>query len=209
MDTIGGCGGRDIPVAVHERPGSVGTVVILPGSGYTPAHPLLHFTGELFHGAGFTVFELWWGQTLEGLQDASETELAEWLGTDALAAADAAAGYGPLAGFVTKSLGTIALAAAATERSSLRDIPAVWLTPILQASVTRDALSDWQAPNLAVIAEQDPVPSGVNPERLGDFTESVLTEGTNHGLERDDPVESTRVLESVLIAIRDFVERIR
>jgi pimeloyl-ACP methyl ester carboxylesterase len=131
-----------------------------------------------------------------------------WLGTDTLAVVEAAERYGRLAGFVTKSLGTLGLSAAAERRPELAGVPAVWLTPLLRRPVVVRALASWRAPALAAIAERDPVPDGVDPRRLGDRVRSVLTTGTDHALEMDDPVASVDVLRAVLVEVRSFVENL-
>lgn len=162
MMEIRGWRDRKIPVSVRENETGAGSIIVVPGLGYTPAHPLLHFSAQLFHAAGFTVFELWWHDTLAGWRDVPHEGASQWLGSDVLAAVEAAGHYGPVAGFVTKSLGTIGLSAAATKRPELRERPAVWLTPILTNHQVVDALADWKAPSLAVIAAGDQVPVGVD-----------------------------------------------
>lgn len=37
-------------------------VTMLPGRGYTPQAPLLHFTSSLLVEHGWTVHEVWWGR---------------------------------------------------------------------------------------------------------------------------------------------------
>lgn len=210
MDTIAGHHERAIPFAFHEAPGDdAGTVVLLPGGGYTPAHPLLHFSRAAFNSVGFSVFELWWGQTFSGWHEESEQQQARWLGADALAAVDAAAARGRLAGFVVKSLGTMGLAAAAEQRRELADLPTVWLTPILGRADVVNQLAAWRAPSVAVIAEQDVVPTGVDPEHLGEHVDSMCVPGTNHALEREDPVGSVQVLQSIVVHIRNFALGLR
>jgi hypothetical protein len=120
---------------VHRGDGDDAPVaVLLPGAGYTPAHPLLHFCGAVFRAAG--------------------------------------------------------------------------LTPLLRAPVVVRALASWRAPALAAIAERDPVPDGVDPLRLGDRVRGVLTTGTDHALETDDPVASVDVLRTVLVEVRSFVRHL-
>lgn len=85
----------------------------------------------------------------------------------------------------------------------------MWFTPILKTQVVLDALARWKAQSLAVLADEDPVPAGVDAQHLGDLIESVVTENTNHALERVDAVESVRVLESVVAEVRKLAQRIR
>jgi len=209
MTTVRGWRGRQIPVTVqrsddHDAP----VAVVLPGAGYTPAHPLLHFCGAVLRSAGLTVYELWWGDTLTGWNDVSEPDLHAWLGADTLAAVDAAARYGRPAAVVTKSLGTLGLSAAAERRPELAEVPAIWLTPLLRRPVVVRALAAWRAPALAAIAERDPVPDGVEPRHLGDRVRSVLTTGTDHALETDDAVASVEVLRTVLVEVHTFVRHL-
>jgi hypothetical protein len=204
MTTVRGWRGREIAVTVRHG-GDDAVAVLLPGAGYTPAHPLLHFTGSLLQQAGWSVLELWWGDTLAGWDNAAEPDLFTWLGEDTLAAVEAAGQYGRVAGFVTKSLGTLGLSAAADRRPELAELPAIWLTPLLRRPAVVQALASWRAPALAVIAERDPVPEGVDLRRLGAHVRTVVTSGTDHALETDDPVGSVDVLRDVLVETHGFV----
>lgn len=205
METVTGHRGRAIPFAFHEPSGDpAGTIVVLPGGGYTPAHPVLHFSRSVFVWAGYSVLELWWGKTFEGWSEESEQQREHWLANDVLAATEVAAARGHLVGFVAKSLGTLGLAAAAAQQTTIAEVPAVWLTPILTRAEVVRQLAAWRAPSIAVIAEQDEIPAGIDPSDLGDLVDSMVVPRTNHVLEREDPMESVEALQSVLLRIRDF-----
>ncbi|MFI1177598.1 alpha/beta hydrolase [Streptomyces melanogenes] len=97
--------------------------VVIPGVGYSPARPLLHFARSVLLQHGWTVQELWW-QIPDGFSQFTVDDRTSWVGRQVTEAIDAEAGACRLV--VGNSLGSLACDIAAD-----RDIPAAWLTPIL------------------------------------------------------------------------------
>ncbi|GGP56526.1 hypothetical protein [Streptomyces melanogenes] len=124
-----------VPTRFDGAPDRV--VVVIPGVGYSPARPLLHFARSVLLQHGWTVQELWW-QIPDGFSEFTvDTE-----------AVDAEAGACRLV--VGKSLGSLACDIAAD-----RDIPAAWLTPILTNDHVAAALRRATEPTLLVGGSAD------------------------------------------------------
>lgn len=114
--------------------------IILPGVGYTPAMPLLYWTGRVLHGHGWTVHQVWWYDR----EVPSAEQRTSWV-CEAAEAAIAAEPQAERVLLVGKSLGSLAVRLAAE-----RDLPGIWLTPLLGHSTVRQSLSVVTAPTLLV-----------------------------------------------------------
>ena len=165
--------------------------VVLPGSGYSPAHPLLYYAGAILAHQGWSVQEVWW-QTPEF---ASADAAAQWVHQHAAAALDAE--HATRLMLIGKSLGSLAAPVAAE-----RELPAVWLTPLLTNSAVVDALAATRAPTLLI---------GGAADRLWDSAAaaglphpSLEIPGADHSLETGDPLTSINVLKQVTARIADF-----
>ncbi|RBM21914.1 alpha/beta hydrolase [Streptomyces sp. PT12] len=123
------------------------TALVVPGIGYTPARPLLHYARAVLEQHGWDVRELWW-EVPGTFQQFTEGERLAWVERQVVAAVEAE-GCGLLVG---KSLGTLA-AGIATERS----LPAIWLTPLLTTEPVLAALDACVAPTLLVGGTADPL----------------------------------------------------
>jgi hypothetical protein len=167
--------------------------IILPGGGYTPARPLLHFARAILFRHGWTVQELWW--TVPSLRDAAER--AAWVATQVSAAVQAeSAGTVMLVG---KSLGSFAAPVAAA-----RSLPAIWLTPLLVDPFIVTALKAASAPTLLIGASQDRLWDRAVADLLGLPTLEI--EGADHGMETDaDPVRSAEILCQVTSRMDTFL----
>jgi len=119
--------------------------VILPGSGYSPAHPLLEFGRQALLQHGWAVQQVWWDPPTD---PAVESE--DWVTSQAEAALAGMPGDVEVL-LMGKSLGTMAAGVAAA-----RGLPAVWLTPLL----TRPRCVQWHRsatqPRLLVGGTADP-----------------------------------------------------
>ncbi len=163
---------------------------LLPGRGYTPNGPLLHYTRRCLLDQGWTVRELWWsrGQAME--TDAAYDEASDFV---------ADAGSPLLHLVVGKSLGTMA-AQAAVDAS----LPAVWLTPLLKEPVVRAALDATLEPTLLVGGSAD----DTWDRAVADATRCQVHEigGGDHSLEIPGSVrDSLRALDSVIRRVDDFI----
>ncbi|MFG1705131.1 alpha/beta hydrolase [Nonomuraea sp. M3C6] len=170
--------------------------VLLPGGGYMPARPLLHYARAVLKQHGWSVQEIWWEPpTTPGIEDR-----AEWVLDQARRALDAEKAQQLL--LVGKSLGTFAAPLAAE-----RGLPAIWLTPLLTMETVVEGLRRSEAPTLLV---------GGTADRLWDSETArtldhpyVEIPGADHGLETGDPVESVEMLKEVTTAMSRFVAGLR
>ncbi|MET9018562.1 hypothetical protein ABZV93_01120 [Actinopolymorpha sp. NPDC004070] len=170
--------------------------IVLPGGYYTPARPLLHFTGAILHARGWTVQEVWWEPP--ALSD--RVAVAGWVCDQANAALDREKAERLL--LVGKSLGTFA-ASVAVERN----LPAIWLTPLCGEGHVTGALTAATAPTLLVGGTGDPTWNG----DLARSTKAEVLEipGADHGLETEaDPVNSADILRQVVATTDGFVARL-
>ena len=165
---------------------------ILPGRAYTALGPLLHFSILLLRDRGWTVREVEWEHG-----DRTSPEAAMAQATHEIAAVSAG-----LHLVVAKSLGTLALPEAVD-----RDLPGVWLTPVLTRTEVAAAVRRLTAPSLLVGGTADELwdPS-VTP---GPGVEVLEIEGADHALELGtDVVRSLDALRQVVDAVASFVARL-
>ncbi|MGW8851654.1 alpha/beta hydrolase [Streptomyces xiamenensis] len=186
------------PTPTRFEGGSGRVALVLPGMGYSPARPLLHFARAALLAAGWTVRELWW----QVPPDLSPTRSAAWVrerAEEAIAAEDGACGL-----LVGKSLGTMA-APLAQER----ELPAIWLTPLLRDAGVTAALAGATAPALLI--------GGTADERWWDPAiaaslphEVVEIPGADHALELPgDLAGSVLALHRAVTAMETFLGRLR
>jgi len=131
--------------------------VVLPGVGYSPAHPLLEFARQALLQYGWTVQQVWWDPP-RGL---SPEEADAWVCDQARSALDA----DPQADrrlLVGKSLGTLAAPVAAD-----LGLPAIWLTPLFDRTGSIDAVARNPRPQLLVGGFADPQWDGDRARTLG------------------------------------------
>jgi hypothetical protein len=105
--------------------------VVLPGAGYSPAHPLLEFGRQSLLQHGWTVQQVWWDQP-RVRQNRDET--SEWVRQQATAVLDAEAGADRLL-VLAKSLGTLASPVVAE-----RGLDAIWMTPLFSMTDSIEAI---------------------------------------------------------------------
>ncbi|ONK13640.1 alpha/beta hydrolase [Streptomyces sp. MP131-18] len=168
--------------------------LLLPGAGYTPARPLLHYARAVLEQHGFTVRELWWETpgTFVRFSDAERTAWVERQVVAALAAAD------DCRLIVGKSLGTLAAGIAAD-----RALPAVWLTPLLRTGAVAGALRRTPARTLLVGGTADPLWDSAVAGELPH--ETLEFPGADHGLELPgDVVGSAALLQTYVRAFDRF-----
>lgn len=180
-----------------------GGAVLLPGVGYHPDKPLLHYTTKVLRTSGYPVLEVW-----HRYDDVAEADLDACARADGVAACRAAAERGGPTLVVGKSLGTRHLAELVWA-GELDDVPTVWLTPLLTLDSVADALASRTAPTLVLAGGRDDATPPDAVERLGDeaaaMTHVVTIAGADHGLERDAPRDSVNALGEVVDALAGFV----
>ncbi|MEA2229421.1 MAG: hypothetical protein QOF04_3051 [Solirubrobacteraceae bacterium] len=175
---------------LHEHdPGRC--VVVLPGRRYSTQAPLLWFAREVAEQQGFSVLEV-----LDALPDGEEP--MRWAQDRARRALDAA----PAGELIV--LGK-SLASGAAGIVADRELPAVWLTPLLDQPPVLDGLARAARPALLIGGTADPAwtPDALRP---GPMLEHVDLDGLDHSLQRPgDPAASLDALGTVTERIARFL----
>lgn len=167
--------------------------VLLPGASYVPAAPLLWFARETLQAQGWSVLQVWdeWDRLVEGPQWVSERFDAafEYVGEGVSTAL-----------VVAKSLSTFALPTALD-----RDLPGVWLTPLLDEEDLRAALLRVpKPPTLLIGGAADPTWDGEFATSISDV-EIFEVDGADHLLQQPgDPRQSLQALQAVSDHIGQF-----
>lgn len=166
-------------------------VVLLPGVRYFSQAPLLWFAREAAQAQGWSVLEL-----SERAPKAEEP--FSWM-LDRAERALTATSAGTVA-VIGKSL-----ASAAAPLVVERELPAIWLTPLLVRPEVVDALNATVAPTMLVGSTADPSWSdGEKP--AGEALEIVELDGLDHSLQAEsDPARSLAVLGEVTERIGRFL----
>lgn len=168
--------------------------VVLPGVRYFSQAPLLWFSREAARAAGWSVLEL-------SERAPADEEPFNWMRDRAGRALEAVSA--DTVAVIGKSLGSAAAPLAAE-----RELPAVWLTPLLIRPDVVSALAGSPAPVLLVGSTADPTwANGERPEREG--IEVLEFEGLDHSLQVDgDPIASLDVLREVTERIGAFLRSV-
>jgi len=175
----------------HERD-SDRCVVLLPGRFYPTRAPALWFVREAAMASGWSALEV--------LGEPGEhDDLLDWERSRAQAAIEAAGTARVLV--VGKSLASL-LAGEIVER----DVPAVWLTPLLNKADVIDGLARTRRPALLVGGDADPTwrPEAIPAERP---IEVLELPGVDHSLQvPGDPAASLDALGRLTDAVARFLE---
>ncbi|MFI1105194.1 alpha/beta hydrolase [Streptomyces melanogenes] len=170
--------------------------VVVPGVGYSPARPLLHFARSILLQHGWTVQELWW-QIPERFSQFSVDDRIDWVERQVTEAVDAEAGACRL--LIGKSLGSLACGIAAD-----RSIPATWLTPVLTIDHVTAALQRATEPTLLIGGGADKLWDSQVARSLGH--EFLEVPSADHGLElADDAGGSVEILRQVVSRLDRFI----
>lgn len=167
--------------------------VVIPGAMFGPAAGMLMYATAAAELPGVTVHRHWWSQQPP---NPFRPDVEGWMRAEITPLLDAVGGS-PL--LIAKSLGTNAAALAAE-----RELPAVWLTPILTAPWVAAALSRATAPFLLVGGTADEMWDGSLAGRL---TPHVLeVQDADHGMRVPGPLTgSIAVLGQMAAAIQEFL----
>jgi hypothetical protein len=174
-------------------------VVVLPGRTGGTFAPLPLYTGDVAASRGATVHRHEWVSTPPGVPEVYRPATVEWVRAEVTPLLDKLAGRPLLIG---KSLGSHAAALAAE-----RDLPAIWLTPLLHLPHLVAALQRATAPVLLVGGTADRSWDGEEARRLTPHVFEVR--GADHGLYVPGPVTaSIAVLSQVVAAATEFFDEI-
>jgi hypothetical protein len=182
------------PAAIH-RPGAERRAVILPGARYPTRAPLLWFSREVAVARGFGVLEV--------LEDPPPGEDPfAWIRDRAMRALD----HQPSAHDVVigKSLSSEVATIAAE-----RELPAIWLTPLLDRPSVIAGLAAAARPTLIVGSTAD---STWRPDAIPEnaVIDRLQLDGLDHGLQLPgDPQESLKALRTVAKRIDRFLGALR
>ncbi|MCX4669207.1 alpha/beta hydrolase [Streptomyces sp. NBC_01381] len=170
--------------------------VIVPGVGYSPARPLLHFARGVLLQHGWTVQELWW-QIPDSFRQFTLDERIAWVERQVTEAVDAEEGACRLV--VGKSLGSLACGVAAD-----RNLAAAWLTPLLTYDQVARSLRRAKAPTLLVGGSADALWDAQVAESL--HHDVLDLPSADHALElAEDTVGSVDVLRQVVARLHRFI----
>jgi hypothetical protein len=186
---LGVCAGR----SVQADPRRV--AIILPGAGYLPSFPLLWFAREVALQHGWSVLEVW--DEFRGGDDP-----VAWVRARFDAALTHAQGADDVL-LVAKSLSTHAVTFLET-----RDLPGVWLTPLLVEPAIAAALAEDGGAALLVGGTNDDLWDSDAAARSR--AEVLEVEGGDHALQLDrDVFGSLEALRRVTEAVDAFVRTLR
>lgn len=170
--------------------------VILPGAGYSPAHPVLEFSRQALLQHGWTVQQVWWDKPEDPGEDAGA-----WV-CDQARTAIAAENDAERILLVAKSLGTLAAPVAADLR-----MDAIWFTPLFDDPASIEAI----ARNARAGARQLLVGGGADSSWDVDQARELgadvldLPDATHFLHVPDDAVGSTELQVKIAVAVDTFL----
>lgn len=180
---------------------STKVALVLPGAGYSPAHPLLEFGRQSLLQHGWTVQQVWWDQPSN---ERSDSETAAWVCDQARAAIDHEVAADRLL-LLAKSLGTLASPVAAEHR-----LDAIWMTPLFQHPRSIEAIER----NAGNGARQLLVGGGADPswnaDRAGELGCEVLDlpEVSHFAHVPGDVIRTVEVHLQITHAVEAFLTRL-
>jgi pimeloyl-ACP methyl ester carboxylesterase len=170
--------------------------LVLPGRMFGPGSPLPMYTGDVAARRGATVHRHEWTTTPPPIPGTDDQERMDWVRAQVVPVLDGLAGTPLLIG---KSLGSYACGVAAD-----RDLPAVWLTPLLTSPPVVAALERTRAPFLLVGGTGDESWDAGTARRLTRHVHEVPD--ADHGLYVPGPLTaSITVLAGVVEAVDAFL----
>lgn len=168
--------------------------ILLPGAGYFPALPLLHYTGRVLNSLGWTVHEVWWNPRTKP----EDLDSAAWVCDQAVRAIEAEPQAERVL-LVGKSLGSYA-----TRLAAERQLPGIWHTPLLTDPSVRQALQAIEAPTLLVGGTGDKLWDSEFARTSGHTVHEV--DGADHAMEVPTGIASSaHVHAGVAEAVETFV----
>jgi hypothetical protein len=173
-------------------------VIVLPGGMYGPHSPLLMYAADAAERRGATIQPISWDDPAGPLALTPDTR-GPWV-LDQLARAVPDVQEDTL--LIAKSLGTHAAAVAAD-----RNLPAVWLTPVLTSAFVVDGLRRSTAPFLLVGGTADELWDSTLARELTPYVLEV--DGADHGMYVPGRLAaSAAVLGQTATAVEDFLDQV-
>ena len=166
------------------------TAVLLPGTNYSPNHPVLYYARQVLLVHGWSVEEVWWKPEDRASDEAVIRRVKSVL--------DAVSDKSPLV--IGKSLGSVALPLVVQ-----RECPAIWLTPVLNRPQLIAALKSVTRKTLLVGGTADNFWNGDVARASGQQVLEIP--GANHDLEiSGNPLASVGILNDLVAAMTLFIE---
>jgi hypothetical protein len=174
--------------------------IIVPGRAYGPQAPLLDLAAEALGDRDAAVETVTWTVPEGLLPAATEPFVRAHVLTALHRVGERAAGTQPV--IIAKSLGSYAAVLAAE-----RELPAIWLTPLLHVDEITEAITRNRAPALLVGGTGD---ESWAPDAAARTGKTVLTiAGAGHGLRPPGPLLAyTAALGRVGTAIEEFLSQL-
>ncbi|MEV4344596.1 alpha/beta hydrolase [Actinoplanes sp. NPDC049596] len=175
--------------------------VIVPGRGYGPQAPLLDLADEALADLNAVVATISW-TVPEGLSDIGPEPFVRAHVAAALHGLSTGTAHAATPVIIAKSLGTHAATLAAE-----RELPAIWLTPLLHVEAIAEAISRNPAPALLVGGTGDRT---WDPQVAAATGKPVVTiDGGDHGLRPPGPLRAyTDALGTVGTAMEAFLSEL-
>ncbi|HEY2790880.1 MAG TPA: alpha/beta hydrolase [Micromonosporaceae bacterium] len=173
--------------------------LIAPGRGYGPDAPLLDYAGRAADNRGATVEAVAW-ESADEIAAMSADDDSKAICAQVAARLEAIPAARPL--LIGKSLGSHAASVAAD-----RDLPAVWITPLLHREWVIDGMRAATQPFLLIGGTADRTWFGDVARSLSPYVLEI--DGANHGMFVPGRLaDSAAVLGRVATAVEDFLDQV-
>jgi pimeloyl-ACP methyl ester carboxylesterase len=188
--------------------------IVLPGLGYSADMPLLYYSTRLLLDHGADVLQLRANYMTAEFEALPGEERARWTHADATALVHAGLverDYEQIT-LVGKSIGTLAMAHILSTEPRFAKAAALWLTPLLHRPRLVEAARKHHGPSLLIAGTDDSVYDAAALAQIREATgaETFVVEGADHGMEiAGDLVRSVQVIERIVRAVADWLERIK
>jgi hypothetical protein len=186
-------------MVVDEQSESPRVAVVAPGGMYGPNVPLLMYAASAAEARGARIERITWNPPSQ-----ADRGTSDWVLGQVAPVLDhvSVSSPGAVPILIGKSLGTTAAVLAAE-----RELPAIWLTPLLTTPEVVKALRVATAPFLLVGGTEDRHWDGALAVELSPHVLEVP--GADHGMHVPGPLaESAVVLGRVATTVEDFLDRI-
>lgn len=189
--------------------------IMLPGLGYTTQRPLFHYATGLFLNHHVDVLQIHYQFAKnEKYKKLPYAEQEQWMYDDVRAVTDEVLKNTNYEQFfiLGKSIGTISMAKAWSEKSFVQNACGIWLTPLVKIDEVYKAMLNSHRPSLCVLGDKD---HHFNVERVSSLKNNPLVRtfvvpGADHSLEIGGEIfASIEALKEVMKQVEDFLIRYR